>query len=117
MADKVKEDEMMTLLEKEGISPSILKEFIEAEKKNGELLDDDLGSVSGGACSTSDTYTCPKCGSPLTWVSYYDNVDNTTRAYYLCYGCRKYGAKLNAGTLWPLPDNFVSWILDKAVKM
>ncbi len=102
-------------LESEGFTPEeVLKMF---HRTHGELGDDELAEVSGGACSQSDTYSCPRCGSPLTWVNYHDSVDNTSRAYYLCYGCRKYGAKLDAGTLWPLPDNFVSWILDKAVKM
>lgn len=105
------------ILEKEGISSSDLERFFKSRRTSGELVDDELDAVSGGGCARSDSYTCPKCGQPLTWVSYYDKVEDSTRAYYLCYGCRKYGAKLDAGTLWPLPDNFVSWILDKAVKM
>lgn len=82
----------------------------------GEFNDDELDGVCGGSCSHSAAYSCPRCGSALTGVYYYDNVDNTRRAYYLCYGCRKYGARLEGGTLWALPDNFVSWILDRAVK-
>ncbi len=101
------------IFEKEGITPEEVEKLFQ---KKGELGDDELDSVSGGACTESDTYKCPKCSSPLTYVRYHDTVDNTTRAYYLCYKCRKYGAKLEAGTLWPLPDNFVSWILEKAVR-
>lgn len=106
------DDDMKALMEREGISASCLEDSV-----SGALDDDELSSISGGSCGKSDTYSCPVCGTPLTWVNYHDSVDNTSRAYYLCYGCRKYGAKLDAGTLWPLPDNFVSWILDKAVKM
>lgn len=84
---------------------------------SGCVDDDDLDSVTGGACGKGNTLACPRCSSPLTGVSYHDRVDNTDRTYYLCYGCRCYGAVLNAGTLWPLEENFVSWILDKSVKV
>lgn len=115
MADNI-DDDMKALMEREGISASCL-ERMTGGRASGALDDDELSSINGGACGKSDTYSCPMCSSPLTWVNYHDFVDNTSRAYYLCYGCRKYGAKLDAGTLWPLPDNFVSWILDRAVKM
>ena len=39
------------------------KYFAQLTPQTGEISDDELDNVSGGACVTTTAPTCPKCGS------------------------------------------------------
>lgn len=114
------EAEFKAILEEEGInlSDEDIENAFASINREGEIEDDDLDSVSGGGCSKEDyTLTCPRCGTKLTYVSYSDNIDARTYYLNLCYGCRSYGVRFRNNHYETLPENYVSYALDRAVKI
>ena len=59
-------DELLALAKENGITMSAEEasvNFKALHPASGELADDELDNVSGGACVTVTAATCPKCGS------------------------------------------------------
>ena len=85
--------------------------FEQLHPKCGELDDDELDSVAGGACSgESGVPTCPKCGSALTQVWYADPDLNN---YALCYGCGNYGLWHSGNGTKELPEMRAQYLVEK----
>ena len=50
------------------------EEFLKLAKEEGiELNDEQLAAVSGGVCTSTPTFTCPKCGSSKIKTRYNEN--------------------------------------------
>ena len=59
-------DELLAMAKENGITMSAEEanvKFKALHPASGELDDDELDNVSGGACVTVTSATCPKCGS------------------------------------------------------
>ena len=82
--------------------------------KSGELEDDDLDSVSGGACQRIEQardakeairdMICPGCGHGPSWVTYSKRKTKTT---FYCGHCKRYAYLLAE------EDNSILHITDK----
>lgn len=59
-------DELLVMAKENGIEMSAdeaIEKYKALHPASGELDDDELDNVSGGACVTVTAATCPKCGS------------------------------------------------------
>ncbi len=87
--------------------------FAQLNPKCGELDDDELDNVAGGACSqASEANTCPHCGTVLTRIDFCDGVDPAIRPYYLCYGCGSYGLWYGSYGWEALPENRAKYLVE-----
>lgn len=87
------------------------KYFERLNPKCGELDDDELDNVAGGACSqTVESPTCPMCGSTLTQVWY---ADPDLLSYNLCYGCGNYGLWSSGDGIRELPEVRAKYLVEK----
>ena len=85
--------------------------FAQLNPKCGELDDDELDNVAGGACSqTVESPTCPMCGSTLTKVWY---ADPDLHSYNLCYGCGNYGLWHSGSGTRELPEARAKYLVEK----
>ena len=85
--------------------------FAQLNPKCGELDDDELDNVAGGACSqTVESPTCPMCGSTLTKVWY---ADPDLLSYNLCYGCGNYGLWSSGDGIRELPEARAKSLVEK----
>lgn len=85
--------------------------FAQLNPKCGELDDDELDNVAGGACSqTVESPTCPMCGSTLTQVWY---ADPDLLSYNLCYGCGNYGLWHSGNGTRELPEARAKYLVEK----
>lgn len=69
--------------------------FAQLNPKSGELDDDDLDAVAGGACgsSNSDQYTCPNCNAGLN-----STVGSEDTMKFKCSSCNsEFAAYANEG--------------------
>lgn len=88
--------------------------FAQLNPRCGELNDDELDNVAGGACSqASEAYTCPHCGSVLTRIDFCDGIDPVNRPYLLCYGCRSYGLWYGSYGWEALPENRAKYLVEE----
>lgn len=92
-------DELISLLEKEGIkiSPEDAEKYYKALKRGGELGDDELDTVSGGGCYSSD-------GSLLTTIGYgcshYEKDEEIGGVDGTCYTCRYWQKENSTGYIF-----------------
>lgn len=85
--------------------------FKQLNPKCGELDDDELDNVAGGACSQDiEVPTCPMCGSTLTSVWY---ADPDLNSYKLCYGCGNYGLWYSGDGTRVLPELRAKYLVEK----
>lgn len=80
-------EELMTLAENEGVKLERAEgeKYFNALRKSGELGDDELDSVSGGACYTDDGYLKTTCGYGC---SNYEESPNPTGVKGTCFRCK-----------------------------
>ncbi len=93
-------DDLVTLAEKGGLrlSKSDAEHYFNAVKSKGEISDDELDNVSGGACYTDDGYMKTTCGYSC---SYYEDDPEISGVFGTCYKC-KYWKIACASTLYLL---------------
>ena len=88
--------------------------FAQMNPKCGELSDEELDNVAGGACSQeSSAPTCPKCGTALRSVRFNDGIDPQDRNYQLCYGCGTYGLWYGGYGWTTLPEERAKYIVEE----
>ena len=107
-------EELLALAKENGVAMSEEEAqmyYAQLNPKCGELDDDELDNVAGGACNgESGAPTCPKCGSKLTKVWY---ADPDLISYNLCYGCGNYGLWHSGSGTRELPEARAKYLVEK----
>ena len=107
-------EELLALAKENGVAMSEEEAqmyYAQLNPKCGELDDDELDNVAGGACNgESGAPTCPKCGSTLTQVWY---ADPDLLSYHLCYGCGNYGLWFSGSGTRELPEARAKYLVEK----